>query len=336
MIPCTRFVALSNIYVIISARTLQLTHETKRVLQLESDLNHRSDELRNEKIMSQNLVQTLAGAQEKIKVGELEARELQANLESLSHTSDGHNTRNAKLERDKNTLESRVRELEANLRQLSSLPSIPEKRGAPRPRSSSLTTFRISSLEQELNETRISLAQKENDLQAANQSLSQARDELLRMGNEKEAVERRVTRELAELHSSLEQKEDELQYWRGQQDNGRREEELMMRIEEDDAKITMLEKLLADTEESPKLRDKLEKAEEKLKEEKKRKSEYETRNVELVKEKEDALDELGHAQREISRLIEASKQDIIVNGKGYVNQYCPVSWTLRFYCLQEC
>jgi chromosome segregation ATPase len=163
------------------------------------------------------------------------------------------------------------------------------------------------------------LAQKENDMWAANQSLSQARDELLRMGNEKEAVERRVTRELAELQSSLEQKEDELQYWQGQQDNRRREEELMMRIEEDDAKIVMLEKLLADTQESPKLKDKLEKAEEKLRGERKRRSEYETRNVELVKEKEDALDELGYTQDEISRLTEALKQYDSVNGKGYVN-----------------
>lgn len=275
------------------------------MLQLESDLSHRSDELRNEKLTSQNMAQTLAAAQEKIKLGELEARDLQVNLESLSRTSDSHNSRSAKLERDKSTLEARVRELEVNLRQLSSPPSVPKQRTGPRPRSSSLSSFRITALQRELKEAGDSLSQKENDLQAAKQSLSQARSDLLRVGNEKEAVERKATREQVELKSSLEQKEDELQYWKEQQDNGRREEELMKRVEEDEAKITMLEKLLGDTQESPKLKEskeKLEKAEEKLNDERKRRSGYEERHVELVKEKEDALDQLEHVRDELSRL----------------------------------
>jgi hypothetical protein len=59
-----------------------------------------------------------------------------------------------------------------------------------------------------------------------------------RIGNEKKALEKKATRD-SELRSSLERKEDELQYWKGQQDNGRREEELMK------WKL-MLEKLLRD------------------------------------------------------------------------------------------
>jgi chromosome segregation ATPase len=265
------------------------------VLSLESELSHRSEELRNEKLASQNVAQALASAQEKIRLAELEARDLQANLQSLSHTSDGHNSRSAKLEQDKQTLEARVRELEANLQQLSSPPSLPERRIAPRPRSSSLLSFNITGLQQELNGTRDLLSQTENDLLVTKQSLSQARSDLLRIENEKQALENKATRELAELHSSLEQKEDELQYWKGQQDNRGREEELMKRVEEDETKMTMLEKLLGDTQ------DRLEKAEEKLKDERKRRSEYEERHIELVKEKEDALDELEHAREESSR-----------------------------------
>ena len=248
------------------------------------------------------MAQALTAAQEKIKLEELEARDLQAKLESLSHTSDSHNSRSAKLEREKGTLEARIRELEANLRQLSSPPSVPERRTGPRPRSSSLSSFKITTLQRELKDACESLSQKDNDLRTANQNLSQARNDLLKIGNEKEAAERKATRELAELHASLDQKEEELQYWKCQQDNGRREEELMKRVEEDEAKIMMLEKLLGNTHESPKLKEKLEKAEEKLKDEKKRRAEYEERHVELVKEKEDALDELQHVRDEFSRL----------------------------------
>lgn len=272
------------------------------MLKLESDLNHRSEELRNEKLLSQNVTQALGAAQEKIKLGELEARDLQAKLESLSHTSDTHNSRSARLERDKGMLEARVRELEANLRQLSSPPSVPDRRTGPRPRSSSLSSFRITTLERELKEACELLSQKENDLRAAKESCSQARNDLLKFGNEKEAVERKARRELTELQASLEQKEDELQYWKCQQDNGRREEELMKRVEEDEAKIMMLEKLLGNTRESPKLKDELEEADRKLKDERKRRSEYEERHVELVREKEEALDELYHVRDELSRL----------------------------------
>lgn len=38
----------------------KLSRETNRVLQLESDLTHRSEELRNEKLVSQNAAQALA------------------------------------------------------------------------------------------------------------------------------------------------------------------------------------------------------------------------------------------------------------------------------------
>jgi chromosome segregation ATPase len=152
------------------------------------------------------------------------------------------------------------------------------------------------------------LSQKERDLRDAKQSLSQARSDLLKIGNEKEAAGRKATMELAELRSSLEQKEEELEYWKGHQDDGRREEELMQRVEEDEVKIMMLEKLLGDTGESPKLKEKLEKLEEKLKDERNLRSEHEERHIELVQEKEDALDELEHARQQISRLTEAVRE----------------------------
>ena len=271
--------------------------------------------------MSQNVAQALAAAQEKIRLGELEARDLEANLESLSHTSDSHHSRSAKLEREKRTLEARIQELQADLRQLSSMPPVSDKKTGPRPRSSSLSSFRITGLQRELKEACDALSQKERELRDAKQSLSQARSDLLKIGNEKEAAGRKATRELAELRSSLEQKEEELEYWKGQQDNGRREEELMQRVEEDEAKIMMLEKLLGDTRESPKLKEKLEKLEEKLEDERRWRSGYEERHIELVQEKEDALDELEHAREQISRLTEAVReydaQDDIASKKRY-------------------
>ncbi|KAF9469811.1 hypothetical protein BDZ94DRAFT_30117 [Collybia nuda] len=280
----------------------KLSHETNRVLQLENDLNSRSDDLRNEKVAVQNVGQALATAHETIKAKDLEARELEAHLQALSHSSDGHSARSAKLEREKSILEARVRELGANLEQLSCPSTTPRGTRATRPRSSSVSNFRITGLEQELNDARTTLSQRDDDLRLANEKLMQAQSDLFKASNERLATDKRLSKQIIELQATVEERDDELRYLRQQGSDESREGELLKRIEEDEAKIMALEKLLRSGQDDRALQDKLRWAEEKLKAEGKRISEVEERHIELIREREEALDELEHAHIEISRL----------------------------------
>ena len=264
--------------------------------------------MRNEKINSQNVETALAAAREKIKSKDLEARDLQSTIESLSYKSDGFSTRSAKLEHEKGTLEARVRELQANLRELSSPPVTPGRYRPPRPRSSSLSNFRITTLEQELNDVRASLSEKEADLRTATQKLAHVQGELTRIDNEKLSMEKRLKTQLGELQASLEDKDEELEYLRAQQGDGGREEELLQRIEEDDAKIVALEMLLGDSREMQMMKETLKRTEERLQMEAEKASESERRQIELVRDREEALDELEDASAHIAKLEELATE----------------------------
>ncbi|KAF8167355.1 hypothetical protein B0H34DRAFT_739969 [Crassisporium funariophilum] len=285
----------------------KLSHETERALQLETDLRQRSEDLRDEQIASQNVQAALIAAQTKIKNSNLDTRDLQVTLETISHTSDEHKLRGDKLEKERAKLEARVKELEGNVTQ--PLPTTtPGRRGISRPRSSSLSNFRIISLEQDLVETRSSLAKKETELQAVNQKLSQVQNDLIKADNEKLASERKMKTQMADLQSSLEEKDEELAYLREQQGDSGREEELLKRIEEDEAKIDALEIMLRGTEDVKHLREKLRRVESQLKEEQHRLAEQEESHIGFIREKEDALDELEDARQIIDRLAKQLKE----------------------------
>ena len=286
-----------------------MTHETNRVLELESTLEARSQDLLNEKIASQNVAQALAATQQQIKEKDREAKDLQVNLESVSRTSDGNNARCAKLQTEKATLEAHIRDLQANLQQLTCPPITPSHKRAPRrSRSSSVSEGRIPILEQELVQLRALVERRDAELVLANEKFSQAQSESIRAGNEKMALEKRTSRQISDLNASLEEKEEELSYLRRGHDTGSRERELMDRIEEDGAKISALERLLGERPNILRMKEALREAEEDLREEHKRVQESESRQIELVKEKEEALDQLEHVRQEMDRLREGLRR----------------------------
>ncbi|KAF8910135.1 hypothetical protein CPB84DRAFT_1672923 [Gymnopilus junonius] len=286
----------------------KLGDEGKRALQLETDLQQRSEDLRNEKIASENVKAALLTAQEKNRTTNLEIRQLESTLERIAHTSDEHNSRGTKLEREKSMLEARVREMESNLRELAqSQPTITPGRRATRPRSSSLSNLRITTLEQDLLEVRGALAKKETDLQAVSQKLAQIQRDSMQADNEKVAAEKRWSSQLETLQASLEDKEEELRYLKEQQGDGSREEELLRRIEEDDAKIAALEIMLRGQEDSKELKERLRRTEAQLKDQQQRLKEEEEHRVELIREKEEALDELDRVHRNLSKELEDRK-----------------------------
>ncbi|KAF8971725.1 hypothetical protein BDZ97DRAFT_1784777 [Flammula alnicola] len=221
----------------------QLTSETQRALCLESDLQQRTEDLRNERIASDNA--------------------------KISHTSDEHNARGTKLGREKSMLEE---------------PITPGRRGIPRPRSSSLSDFKITTLEQDLNESRALLANKETELVTVGQKLSQVQGDRLKADNEKMAAEMKWSAQ-----------EEELVYLKEQQGDGSREEELLRRIEEDDAKIAALELMLR-AEDSQQLKERLRRMEAQLKE-------GQRRLTATCQGKEEALDELEESRRELHRVV---------------------------------
>jgi DNA repair exonuclease SbcCD ATPase subunit len=208
-----------------------------------------------------------------------------------------------KLERDKSMAEARVKELETNLRQIATAPAastskIPNRHG--RARSSSMNF----GMNQELVDVRAALSKKETDLCSANEHLARVQAELTRADNEKIALEKRMQLQLNEMQACLEEKEDELEYVRGQQGDGsasaRREEELLERVEEDEARINALEMQLRDNSEVERMRQQSRKTEARLVEEAKKAKEW---RVALAREKEEALKELEDARAEMGKIV---------------------------------
>ncbi|KAJ7103250.1 hypothetical protein B0H15DRAFT_767432, partial [Mycena belliarum] len=296
----------------------KLNNETTRAVALESSLAKCTEDLQNESLAAQNATAALANAHDKLRAKDLEARELETTLISISHKSEALNARGTKLEKEKGTLEARVRELEGNLRQLSPLaPTVatPARQRAARRRSSSLSDTRLVGLEQDVKDARASLAQKETELRAATTKLAQVQTDLLKLENDKLASEKRVQIEIRDLRLALQEKNEDLEYIKEQQGDGGREDELLKRIDEDEAKIATLESILGQASETQSLKERLRRQEQQLVAESERIAELEGRHIELVREKEEALDEVEAAQEQISQLSETLRQkETVIEG----------------------
>lgn len=270
---------------------------------MEKDLCKCSEDLRQEQLVSQNREAAVSVANERLKAKDLEIKELEATLQSISHQSVEDTTREMKVAKEKGMLEVRVKELETNLRMLSSPPMTPKP--PTRGRSSSLSNVRILTLENELDGFRASLTQKEKDLRIKDQKILGLQQEMVKVDNEKIALEKRLGRDLEDLRKQLEDRDEELDYLRTAQHNDDREQELLQRIEEDDAKIAMLEAMVSEAHDTKVLKSKLRSSEQKAEVEARRAAENECRNLELLRQKEEALDDLASARGEIASLSQA-------------------------------
>jgi chromosome segregation ATPase len=287
---------------------------------MEEDLKQCTEDLKNEKLTSHNIQASLTAAKQHIRDNDNAVRQLESTLDTLSHHSTDVKARVDRLERDKSAAEARVRELEVALRQAkaSAVPSaIPVSRAPSRTgrrRSSSLAP----PMSQELTEARTTLSKKEADLRVASDKLARAQNELNRCENEKAALEKRLGAQLRELQANMEEKNNEIEWLRAEQGDGEggasaREAELVRRIEEDTAKMAALEMLVREQPEADSLKKALKRAEQMLKVEAQRVAEAEARHVDLVAEKEAALDELEAAQahvRELTKMVEDDERRI--------------------------
>lgn len=235
-----------------------------------------------------------------------EIRDLETTLERISHNSDSHQARCSKLEKEKCTLEARVKELEANSRGISQpTPTItPGRRHMTKPRSSSLSNIRITTLELDVTELRSQLTKKDAEVEQISQKLSRAQEDRNKADNERVAAERMWHGQVEALKAALAEKEDELLFMKEQGGDGTREEELLRRIEEDEAKIMALEMMVRGAEESKNSKEKLRRLETQLQEERRRRAQLDDRYTDLVKEKDEMLDALEGARSDVVRLVQ--------------------------------
>ncbi|OCH89537.1 hypothetical protein OBBRIDRAFT_778313 [Obba rivulosa] len=304
----------------------KLRHEADRVLELEATTKQLTEDLQNERLTRSNIETALNTAQQKIKDMEQSARELQSTLDSAASHANTSYADKDRLQRENAALQARVRELqmEADARQrheqalLSQSQSSKLNKSRSRRRSSSVSSFRVSALEQEASELRAVNSQQAAELTSVKDRLAQTHNALIRMENEKIAVEKTLRKEIAYVQAALEEKEDECRALceaRGGEDTAEREQRLLERLEEEEERVAALEKELSrntggQRRDVEMLKGELQRTQELLSEERKNVQEGETRMIELVAEKEEALDERDRAQAESSNLRE---QLVIVN-----------------------
>ncbi|TFL03660.1 hypothetical protein BDV98DRAFT_395019 [Pterulicium gracile] len=279
---------LEDIREILNETLHKLNTQTKRALSLESDLEARSEQLQIEKISSQNAQIALKAANESLKSKDLETRELQTILDSLSNKSTGDIT---KLQQEKLAAEKKVRQLEASIQDMKNAPVPPPSRLPTRGRSSSLSNFKISNLEHDTAELRSQLSRAQQDLSQANQKASHLNSQVMKLSNENTAAERKFTSRI-----------DELEMLRNNAGNSEREAELMQRIEADEAQIEALQTMLQSNEDVKALQRQLKAVEAQLKQRQHELTQREADNTDLVMEKEAILDELDSVKADAEKL----------------------------------
>lgn len=277
----------------------QLSKEAERALHLEEEVSVRSSELKTERISLRNSELALQSTQEKLRAEERAKRELESTLDTVSLHSQATSAEHQSIQREKRALESRVRELEriVQTHEAKGVSNIPRKNG--RPRSSSVSNFRLPAVEQELNDIKAQLHNKDTNLRALERKLTQAQDDLVKAENARISTDKAGQKRISELLSILEKKEEELESMRMTDNTGEREEELLKRIDEDAAKITAMEKLVAESQANRTTQARIQKLQSQLKAE-----------CEKVHRNEDLQNQLLHEKEELARQHEASKREV--------------------------
>ena len=289
------------------AVAIQLRLEADRALYLDEQLQDCKENLDKEKFMRQNADMAVRSAAEKGKEEEVSRRELQQALESISSRETTSNAIISNLRNEKVALDRRVRELEANLQQVISA-ATPKRRGHAR--SSSFSDIRITTLERDLGESQASVAELRTELVKAQGKLRRTEGDLFRFENEMTVLERRTADEMKKMREMLASKDEEITQLQGGVDSGlaqEREEELIRRVEEEEAKVQALERLLSESRDIKEVESALQKVEKRLAAEKNKFKALEERNAGLnrdVKLARDALEQSSTHSKSLNTALE--------------------------------
>ena len=270
----------------------QLHMEADRALRLDEELRGCKENRDREKVMRQNADLAVRSAAEREKQEEIARRELQQALESISSRGTASNAIISNLRNEKAALERRMRELEANLQQVITA-ATPKRKG--RPRSSSFSDVRITALERDLGESQASMMELRAELGKAQEKLRRTEEGLCRVENDKTVFERRTSDDMKNMQGIIASKDEEIMRLSGGVDAGlaqEREEELIRRVEEEEAKVLALERLLSETQDLKAMESALQKAEKRLAAEMSKVKGLEEKNVGLNRDMKRARHEL--------------------------------------------
>ncbi|KAG6335470.1 hypothetical protein ID866_3620 [Astraeus odoratus] len=295
---------LNEIKASLSETLYKLSKEADRALRLEGDLTNFDTELKKERVSRENAESALAATQEKLRMQERTTKELEATMDTLSQHSLSSNAERRMLEGDKHVLEARVRELQQMVQQHEiQVTSSNVPRRAGRPRSSSVTNFRLPALEHELSDVKTQLALKEKELRALQVKFARTQEDLVRAENLRIADEKANQKKKFELVSALEEKEDEVKALKAGGSDGdaqERESALLQRIEEDEAKIASLERMVEEGERNRASQASLNKLQSRLKAESQKVFRCEELQAQLRAERDELLTQRDAARKEVS------------------------------------
>jgi chromosome segregation ATPase len=280
----------------------QLHMEADRALRLDEELRGCKENLDREKVMRQNADLTVRSAAEREKQEELTRRELQQALESISSSDTASNAIISNLRNEKVALERRMRELEANLQQVITA-ATPKRKG--RARSSSFSDVRITALERDLGESQASMMELRAELGKAREKLRRTKEDLCRVENDKTVLERRTSDDIKNMQGIIASKDEEIMRLSGGVDAGlaqEREEELIRRVEEEEAKVLALEQLLSETRDLKAMESALQKAEKRLAAEMSKVKGLEEKNVGLNRDVKRSRHELEETRSQAQAL----------------------------------
>lgn len=301
---------------------IQLLLEADRAQSLDEELRECRERLDKERVMRQNADLTVRSAEEKGKQEEIAQRELQQALEFISSRETASNAIISNLRSEKATHERRIRELEANLQQVLSA-ATPKRKG--RARSSSLSDIRITSLERDLRESRASVLSLQAELGKAQEKLRRNEEDLFRVENAKTVLERRMAEEMKNMEERLASKDEEIVRLSGGEDLGlaqEREEELIQRVEEEEAKVQALERLLLETRDLKAMESALQKAEKKVAAEISKVKGLEEKNTGLSRDIRQVRDALEKSDAHVQNLKTAlNERDSLVHSLKVQERY---------------
>jgi hypothetical protein len=301
---------------------IQLLLEADRAQSLDEELRECRERLDKERVMRQNADLTVRSAEEKGKQEEVAQRELQHALESISSRETASNAIISNLRSEKATQERRIRELEVNLQQVLSA-ATPKRKG--RARSSSLSDIRITTLERDLLESRASALSLQAELGKAQEKLRRNEEDLVRVENAKTVLERRMADEMKNMEERLASKDEEIVRLSGGEDLGlaqEREEELIQRVEEEEAKVLALERLLSETRDLKAMESALQKAEKKVAAEISKVKGLEEKNAGLSRDMRQVRDALEKSDAHAQNLKTAlNERDSLVHSLRVQERY---------------
>ena len=267
-------------------------------MQLEQVLVKAQEDLTNEKLARENVEKALRSSEEERKKECSSLRETQYLMDRLANDSNESASKVERILREKSKLEAQVLELQGELSRQQASP-VPPTKTPSRRRSSSLSNInRLAILERDMESIKESASTSQLEAETAREKLTKATRDLVRVENEKSAMEKKVRNMEGLLRAAKEEKDEllrEIEFHRSQ-DTSSRESDLLDRLEHEENKVALLESQLAQMSRAKDLKSSVDRIATQLRDEVAKREAAELREIELIEQREEAFNELQELQ----------------------------------------